>query len=229
MLALGRAGAGEQFEFATVTAWKLLATGSVLWICWTGGRSVMAFQTLTVGLFGWLLSDRLWAVPPADSTPVISAAATIGLWILPLVAFRPHRKQLLQLRLQPSAVLLPLALAAAVPLVTYAVRQGEQATDPSGTTAPYAMTALAVVLATQAVFAALRPAGSSSPTRLVALAAIWVGLAAVIRPTDPGSFGTAWGAALIGWAALFLAADQLELQRTHRRRSPTAADTAITG
>lgn len=37
---------------------------------------------------------------------------------------RPDRRELLRLRLGPSAILLPLTLAAAVPLSRYAVRHG---------------------------------------------------------------------------------------------------------
>jgi hypothetical protein len=222
LLALGRADQGDRFGFAAVPTWKLLATGAVLVICWTGGRSVVAFQALIVGWISWTLGDQLWAVQPADSTPIMSAIATIVLWFLPLLLLRPHRKELLHLRLQPSAILLPLALAAAVPQVIYAVRQGDLATDPTGAGAGHDMT-LSVVLAGQFVFAALRPGGSVWLPRLVALAGAWVGLAAIIWPNDLGSFGRGWGAALIGGALVFAAAAEVETRRQRPSPPPSSA------
>ena len=67
-LALGHAGPGERFGSGAVTAWKLLAVGGVFGIWWTGGRSVVAFQSLVVGWVGWLGSERLYAVAPPDDT-----------------------------------------------------------------------------------------------------------------------------------------------------------------
>lgn len=214
LVALGHADPGESFGYATVTAWKLLATGWVLGICWTGGRSVVAFQALVVGWSAWLMADRLWAVDLVESPWVISTAVTFVLWILPVVVLRPDRRQLLRLRAEPSATLLPLALAAAVPLVIYAVRQGDLAdspTDPEPII--YVMSGLGLVLATQAVLAALRPAGSRWLPRLVAITAAWAGLAAIIWPHDIGSFGTAWGIVLVIWAFLFATAAEVEGRR----------------
>jgi hypothetical protein len=213
-LALGQAGPDERFGYAAVTAWKLLAVGGVLVICWTGGRSVVAFQALVVGWVGWLGSERLFAVPPPDETPLVSAIATVVLWLLPLVALRPHRGQLLRVRARPSAILLPLALAAAVPLCLYAVRQGDLSTGLTGAVnVRYSACGLGVVLAVQAVFAALRPRGSRWLPRFVALAAAWIGLAAVIWPGDLTSPGRAWGLALICWALVFVAGSEMEAIR----------------
>lgn len=213
-LALGRADPDDHFGSATVTAWKLLATGAVLVIFWTGGRSVVAFQALAVGSIGWALSEQLWAVRPADSSPFASAIATVVLWFLPLLLLRPDRQQLRHLRAHPSAMLLPLALAAAVPLMIYSVHQGGLASDSGGVDGgAYDRTALGVVLAVQAVFAALRPAHSRWLPRLIALAATWVGLAAVLWPDDLGSLGLGWGVTLIGWGLAFAAAAEVETRR----------------
>jgi hypothetical protein len=59
-----------------------------------------------------------------------------------------------------AAILPPLALAAAVPLCLYAVRHGDLATGLTGPVeAFYSACGLGVVLAVEAVYAALRPAG----------------------------------------------------------------------
>lgn len=223
---LGQAGPGEHFGFATISAWKLLATGGVLVICWTGGRSVVAYQALVVGVLAQMLSDRLWAVEPVDSTPVMSALAMIVLWLLPLVALRPNRRDLFRLRPQFSVVLLPMAVAAAVPLICYSIHQGALATGGGGVLVDpaYALTALGVVLAAQAVFAALRPSGTTWLPRFVALAAIWIGTAAIIWPDDLGSLGLAWGAVLAGWGCVFAAA--AEAQRRARSSAPAEQTTA---
>ena len=212
----GQAGPGEHFGYATVSAWKLLATGGVLVICWTGGRSVVAYQALVVGVLATMLSDRLWAVEPVDSTPVMSALAMIVLWLLPLVALRPNRRDLLRLRPQFSLVLLTMAVAAAVPLISYSIYQGALATGGGGVLVDpaYALTALGVVLAAQAIFAALRPSGSIWLPRFVALAAVWTGTAAIIWPDDLGSLGLTWGAVLAGWGFVF--ASTAEAQRRAR-------------
>jgi hypothetical protein len=213
-LALGQAGPGERFVYATVTAWKLLAIGGILWICWTAGRSVVAFQAVVVGWVGWLGSERLFAVQPEDATPVASAITTVVLWLLPLVLLRPHRGQLLRVHARPSVILLPLALVAAVPLCLYAVRQGDLATGLTGLVdARYAACGLGAVLAVQAVYAALRPRSSRWLPRFVALVAAWIGLAATIWPHDLTSLGRGWGFALICWALVFVAGSEVEAAR----------------
>jgi hypothetical protein len=225
-LRLGQAEPGDHFGTGAVTGWKLLAVGGVFAICWTGGRSVVAFHVLVVGSGAWMLSERLVQAPDADATPVLSAVTTAVLWLLPLVLLRPHRRQLLHIDPHLSAVLLPLALAAAVPLSIYAVKSGDTSTRiAGGSDAVYDACGLGVVLAAQSVFAALRPRGSRWPARLVALAAAWIGLLAVIWPTDPTSFGRGWGAALLGWGLLFAAVAEIEARRDPERltRNPTAA------
>jgi hypothetical protein len=214
MTIFGQAGPGEHFGYATISAWKLLATGGVLVICWTGGRSVVAYQALVVGVLATLLSDRLWAVEPFDSTPVMSALAMIVLWLLPLVALRPNRRELIKLRPQLSVALLVLAIAAAIPLIYYSIHQGALATGGGGVLVDpaYALTALGVVLAAQAIFAACRPSGTTWFPRLVGLTAIWIGTAAIIWPDDLGSLGLAWGAVLAGWGCVFMATAEV-----HRR------------
>lgn len=213
-LAFGQTDPGERFSSGSVSAWKLLATGGVLVICWTGGRSVVAFQAVATGWTAWLLSERLVAVPAPDQTPIATAVATAVLWLLPLVLLRPRRRELRRPDLRPSAILLPLALAAAIPLAIYAVHHGNLSTGAyGGTAARYDACGLGAVLAVQAVFAALRPHGSRWLPRLVAIAAAWVGLLAVVWPHDVTSPGRVWGVVLIGWAALFAAAAEWETRR----------------
>ena len=221
VLALGQVVPAERFGYAAVTAWKLLAVGGVVWICWTGGRSVVAFQAVVVGQFGWVGADQLFAVRPADETPVVVAILTVVLWLLPLVLLRPHRGQLLRVNARPSAILLPLALAAAVPLCLYAVRQGDLATGLNGPIVVfYSACELGIVLAVQAVYAALRPQGSRWLPRFVALGAAWIGLAATIWPHALTSLGLGWGLALICWALVFVAGSEVEAIRDRRAAPP---------
>jgi hypothetical protein len=214
-LGLGEAGPGESFGYATVTAWKLLATGGVLVICWTGGRSVVAFQATVVGLVAWSVSEMLWVAQPVDASPVLSTVASLVIWFLPLIALRPNRRELFRLQAHPSAVLLLVAVVAAVPLAIDAQRKGDLVLAPSLAEyhVPSLMTGLGCVLAAQAVFAALRPAGNRWLPRAVALTAAWSGLAAIVWPEDIGSFGTVWGAALIVWACVFAGTAEFESRR----------------
>jgi hypothetical protein len=161
---LGDVGPHDHFGAAAVTAWKLLAVGAVIGICWTGGRSVVAVQAMVVGWVAWSASEALLAAQPPDATPLASAAITVVFWLLPVVLLRPHRRELLRLHLHPSVILLPLALGAAVPLSVYAVHQGQGTTGPDFTGAD--MCALGVVLALQAVFASLRPRGTCGARKL---------------------------------------------------------------
>jgi hypothetical protein len=217
-LRLGQAEPGDHFVTGAVTGWKLLAAGGVFAICWTGGRSVVGFHALVVGWAAWLLSERFIQTPDPDETPVLSAVTTVVLWLLPLVLLRPHRRQLLHIDPHLSAILLPLALAAAVPLSIYAVSRGDDSgLIAGGSSVAYDACGLGLVLAAQAVFAALRPRGSRWPARAVALVAAWIGLLAIIWPTDETSFGRGWGIALIGWALLFAAAAEIEARRDSSR------------
>jgi hypothetical protein len=213
-LILGDAGANERFTYVVVTAWKLLALGGVLGVSWTGGRSVVAFQAVVVGFVGWWGSQLLYAVQPADATPVASTITTVVLWLLPLALLRPHRGELLRVHARPSAILLPLALVAAVPLCVYAVRQGGLATGLNGRVELYYDSCgLGTVLAVQAVFAGLRPRGSRWLPRFVALVAACAGLTAIVWPHDLTSPGRGWGIALVCWALLFLVGAEVEADR----------------
>ncbi|RZU53374.1 hypothetical protein EV385_5295 [Krasilnikovia cinnamomea] len=213
-LILGDAGADERFTYVVVTAWKLLALGGVLGVSWTGGRSVVAFQAVVVGFVGWWGSELLYAVHPADATPAASMIATVVLWLLPLVLLRPHRGELARFHARPSAVLLPLALVAAVPLCVYAVRQGDLATGLNGRVEVYYVSSgLGLVLAVQVVFAGFRPRGSRWLPRFVALVAVCTGLAAIVWPDDLTSPGRGWGIALVCWALLFMVGAEVEVNR----------------
>lgn len=220
---------GERFVYGSVTAWKLLAVGGVLVICWTAGRSVVAFHTLVVGWSAWLLSERLFAVALPDETPVATALITVVLWLLPLIVLRPRRRELARVDLRPSAVLLPLGLVVAVPASVYAVRHGNLAIGFEGSTRlHYDACGLGAVLAAQAVFAGLRPRANRWLPRCVAFAAGWIGLLAVVWPKDLTSPGRGWGAAILCWAVLFAIAAEVEAKRDRARddRSPAIVDLA---
>jgi hypothetical protein len=218
-LLLGNAAPGEHFGSGMVTALKLLAVGGALGICWTGGRSIVAFQALAVGLAAWLASERLFAVPTPIGSLIPTILVSAALWLLPLILLSPQRRQLLRPQVRPSAILLPLALAATVPLWIYAVRQGDLSISDTEDAS-----SIGVVLAAQILFAALRPRGSRWLPRFVALATAWIGVLTVIWPHDLTSPGRAWGAVLICWALLFAGANELHASRGPARglRSATA-------
>ena len=213
-LALGQVASDERYGYWTVSAWKLLAIGGVLGVCWTGGRSVVAFQSVVLGWVGWSGAERLFASSPPDETPVLSALTTVALWLLPLILLRPCRRELLRVRARPSVILLALAVVAAVPLCWYAVRQGDLATGLYGRAVIYySACQLGIVLTVQATFAAVRPRGSRWLPRFVALATAWIGLAAIIWPHDLTSPGRGWGIALGCWALVFVAGSELVSRR----------------
>jgi hypothetical protein len=211
-LVLGEPEAGQHFAYGAVTVLKLLAMGGVFAICWTGGRSVVAFQFLVVGAFAWSVSEMLWAAPPVDWTPGSSFLASAVIWFLPLILLRPNRRELVSLSLRPSAVLVILAVLLAVPALINATHLGGLA-EPGADEVFYDMSSLWVVVAAQALFSALRPRGSRWLPRIIALAAGWLGLLAVVWPEDLASPGRAWGAALIVWAVLFAVSASRESRR----------------
>jgi hypothetical protein len=212
-LVLGKAEPGEHFGSGMVTALKLLAVGGVLAICWTGGRSVVAFQALVVGQVTWLGSERLLAVPTPPLALTISAVTTAVLWLLPLIILRPQRGQLFRLRARPSAVLVALAVVAAIPLSLFAVRQIPLSINEEFVDAVQ----IGVVLAAQVLLAALRPQGSPWLPRFVALATAWIGALVVIWPSDLTSPGRAWGIAVICWALLFAVVNEQDQRNRHCR------------
>ena len=222
VLVLGKAETGEHFGSGAVTVLKFLAMGGAFAICWTGGRSVVAFQFLVVGSVAWSASELLWAVRPEDSTPVTSFLAGLVIWFLPLILLRPNRRELLTLQLSPSVLLLALAVLLAVPALTYAARLGELANPGSGE-GFYDMSSVWFVLAAQAGFAALRPRRSRWLPRIMALATGWLGLLALVWPDDPTSPGRAWGDALLIWAIMFAVVAEV------LNRRPTADRTAGVG
>jgi hypothetical protein len=211
-LVLGEPEVGQHFGYGAVTVLKFLAVGGVFAICWTGGRSVAAFQFLVVGSFAWSVSELLWAVPPGDWTPGSSFLASVVIWFLPLILLRPNRRELVSLKLRPSAVLLALAALLAVPAVINATQLGGLA-EPGADEGFYDMSSLWVVVAAQALFSALRPRAGRWLPRIIALATGWLGALSVVWPEDLASPGRAWGTALIVWAVLFAAAAEMATRR----------------
>jgi hypothetical protein len=128
----------------------------------TVGRSGVAFQSLVVGWAGWFLSERPFSAPPhPDETPILSFVTTWVLWLLPLVLLHPHRRELIRLELRPNATLLPLALAAAVPLSIYSVHQETWPSTPT----PACSAALCCIEPSSRSLAAKLPARSPTPAR----------------------------------------------------------------
>ena len=152
----------------------------------------------------------------ADATPIGSGISSIVIWFVPLVALRPHRKDMLRLSTRTTVPLLVLAAGASVPWLVYAVLQGRLATDPNGSDAARDATTMAVVLAAQIAFAALLPRGTRWLPRVVTGATALVGLAAMLWPEDIASPGRAWGAALVVWSAGFAAVAEVRLRGTPR-------------
>jgi len=112
-----------------------------------------------------------------------------------------------RVRLQPGAVALALALAAAVPLVVWAIRLAgdHSATGDAHVTldAVPALAAFAVAAAAAAVAAALT--ASRLTATCVGIAVAYLGLASITSPHDEASAGVVWGALAAAWGVAFVA------------------------
>jgi hypothetical protein len=203
----GQAEAGQHYIYGASTAWKLLSMGGALVLIWTAARSVLGTHWWVVGLLVWTV---LTALSDQHGATYVLLPVGLALVLVPVLALRPRRRDLLRPDLHPSLLLLSLALVAAVPLVPFAIRLARQATrfPADGTTAEllFDSAGVALSLAMVGVYAALRPHRTRWLPLVVAAAAVWSGVFGLIWPQDLGSPGTGGGAAMLVGGLVFGAA-----------------------
>jgi hypothetical protein len=134
------------------------------------------------------------------------------LWILRADRDRPFPPD------RPSPLLLVLALASAVPLVTYALGQAElQRTDGSSQHAEFyhwvetSFYAGAVLLL--GLLAAMRPAAYRLSAWAAGVALAILGVASLALPDRASALDTAWAWAALAGGVLFMAAAEWEIRR----------------
>lgn len=143
----------------------------------------------------------------------IAGAAVVLVPLVVVLALHPGRRDVFRLPRRPSAPLLVVALAAALPAVYYAwemASNGRAELPPEDSyayvpTVWSAAAAMALATALVAVLAALRPPGWQVPATCAAVAAFFFGIASVVNPDIAASGGRGWGAAAVAWSAVWLA------------------------
>jgi hypothetical protein len=187
----------------------LTGVGVVLGILWLGAvlglarggdrRPAALAQLLGIGVAATA------ATALASEAPVLPVVVLVP--GLVLLALRGDRAELRRLRLNPA--LAALALAAAVPLVPYAVGQGHlQAVshDPHAALEHYFdMAWIALAMPITAGIAALGIRGARYAAGCAALAGAVFGAAAILFPGQESSPGAGWGAVAIVWAVTLAA------------------------
>ena len=217
---LGDADDGLHFVTATSTVFKLLSLGGAAWVLWSGGRSVTAYWMILAGHLIWVASSLL--VPRADGNPPLQDLVNSLILYGPLVALRPHRRELLHLRVQPSRLTTTVAAAGSCALMAFAwhlattSRHDELAFDAVG---------LYLTLAVMSLFASACLAGGRWLIPLVSAGAAATGAAAAAFPNDFASTGHLGAALLLLWALVLAAAARREAT-TERRPHPATTDTA---
>lgn len=134
-----------------------------------------------------------------------------------MAVLHPAREQLLRAG-RPSPVLAGLTVLAAIPLIGYALGQGELAR--ADTVSEHAdlnhwtgMAALAFALILVGLVASFRAKGRRITAWGAGAAAALFGLGSLIYPDAPSSAGEAWGIVAIAGGLLFVAAAEWEARR----------------
>lgn len=201
------AGVGEGLHFAagTSTVFKLLSLGGAGWVMWTGGRSVSAYWMILVGQLSWAVTGVL--APQADGNPPLVDLANVLIFYGPLVALRPHRRELLHLPVHPRALTTTVALVGSFGLVAFA---WHLATRSPGAELAFDAVGLYMTLALMSLFAAARPAGGRWLIPAVAAGAVVTASFAMAYPYDMASPGRLGAGLVLLWAFAYAAADRAE-------------------
>jgi len=135
-----------------------------------------------------------------------------------LAAFHPARARLLRPTIRPSAVLLVLAAAAAVPLVMYALGQAE--VGRTDTTSAHAeefhwstMAAIALGFAVAGLLAALRTDGWGILARGAGLGGLLLGVAFLVHADHASAPASPWGWVTVVGGLAFLLATEWQTSR----------------
>jgi hypothetical protein len=191
---------------------KLLSLGGAAWILWSGGRSVTAYWMILVGQLSWAVTGVL--APEVDGNPPLLDLANVLIFYGPLVALRPHRRELLHLRVHPRALTTTVAVAGSLGLIVFA---WHLATRSPGAELAFDAVGLYLTLALMALFAAARPTGGGWLIPAVAAGAVVTASFAIGYPHDMASPGRLGAALVLLWALAFAAAARSE----SRDRIPT--------
>jgi hypothetical protein len=136
-----------------------------------------------------------------------------------IVALHPARSEFFHAG-RPSPPILGITLLAAIPLVLYALDQGElQRTLPAGE--PHTegehwadMAKLAFAIPLVALVASLRSPGARIAAWSVGAAAALIGTASIVYPDQASSLGRGWGALALAVGLLFVAVAEWEARRS---------------
>jgi hypothetical protein len=201
------AGVGEGLHFAagTSTVFKLLSLGGAAWVLWTGGRSVSAYWMILVGQLSWAVTGVL--APQLDGNPPLLDLANVLIFYGPLVALRPHRRELLHLRVHPRALTTTVAVVGSFGLVAFA---WHLSTRSPGAELAFDAVGLYMTLALMSLFAAARPAGGRWLIPAVAAGAVMTASFAIAYPQDMASPGRLGAGLVLLWALAYAAADRAE-------------------
>jgi hypothetical protein len=175
-------------------------------------RKVAAFQgmgaALIAAVLGYVVSGEFAVFDFAILVAMFAGVA----WL------HPARDELLRIG-RPSFPLMAIAAVAAVPLLVYALGQGDlQRSAPGGDLHALHdhyldMARVAFGLVLVALVASLGGRGFRIPGWCAGGAAAFLGLAALTYPEHASSFGTAWGAVVLGGGLLFIAVTEWEARR----------------
>jgi hypothetical protein len=203
------------FAAAGTTALKLLSLGGYLVIMWTAGRNVVAVQWVVVGQLTWLVAELVAPQDPSESVLglVVQYVAITAVYLGPWVLLAPERREVLHLRARPDRVALTV-VAVSLPAIVLWARHNAGlviATIDGGSPDElrFDIVALALVLGTVGVFAALRPSGRRWPLGVVAAGTLYLGTCSALADSnDLANPGLPAGIAL-------LAVGMLLAWRTH--------------
>ena len=216
VVVVAAAGKGLHFAVATSTVFKILSLCGAAWVLWSGGRSVAAYWMILVGQLSWAVTGVL--APQVGGNPPLLDLLTVVIFYGPLVALRPHRRELLHPRLCPRAGTTAAAAVGSIGLVAFA---WHLATWSPGAELAFDAVGLYLTLALVSLFAATRPAGGRWLMPAVAAGAVVTAGFAIAFPDDMASPGRPGGALLLLWALLCAAAARFD--STAPRGAPRAA------
>ena len=201
------AGVGEGLHFAagTSTVFKLLSLGGAAWVMWTGGRSVAAYWMILVGQLSWAVTGVL--APQVDGNPPLLDLANVLIFYGPLVALRPHRRELLHLPVHPRALTTTVAVMGSLGLLAFA---WHLATRSPGAELAFDAVGLYMTLALTSLFAAARSAGGRWLIPAVAAGAVMTASFAIAYPHDLASPGRIGAGLLLLWALAYAGAARLD-------------------
>jgi hypothetical protein len=206
-------GEGLHFAAGTSTVFKLLSLGGVAWVMWSGGRSVSAYWMILVGQLSWAVTRVL--APQVDGNPPLLDLANVLIFYGPLVALRPHRRELLHPRVHPRALTTTLAAVGSFGLIAFA---WHIAGGSPGAELAFDAVGLYLTLALMSLFAATRPAGGRWLIPAVAVGTVVTASFAIAYPHDMASPGRLGAALLLLWAVANAAATRFESTTTQANR-----------